>query len=101
MCIRDRQTRVFAMAGHCGIPPTARSLSINLAVTQATAAGHVRLFPAGQPVPTISSINYVAGQTRSNNAVILLDLSGAIAAFTGQPIGTTVHLIIDVNGYFK
>jgi hypothetical protein len=24
-----------------------------------------------------------------------------MAAFAGQPVGTTVHLIIDVNAYFE
>ncbi len=42
----------------------------------------------------------MAGRTRSNNAVIALNASGALAAFAGQPTETTVHLIIDVNGYF-
>ena len=53
------------------------------------------------PAPTVSSINYVAGQTRANNAVVPLNASGAMAAFVGQPAGTTVHLIVDVNGYFQ
>ncbi len=99
--LQGEETRAFAMAGQCGIPVTARAISINLAVTGPTAPGNVRLFPAGQPVPLVSSINYVAGQTRSNNAVIKLNPSGAMATFIGQALGTTVHLIIDVNGYFQ
>jgi uncharacterized repeat protein (TIGR01451 family) len=99
--LQGQQTRVFAMAGNCGIPSTANALSVNLTATQSTAPGNVRLFPAGQPVPPISSINYVAGQTRANNAIVSLDFSGQMAAFVGQPVGTTVHLIIDVNGYFE
>jgi hypothetical protein len=94
-------TRTLDVAGNCGIPATAKAVSINLAVTQPTATGNVRLFPAGQAVPTVSSINYAAGQTRGNNAVIPLDAGGAMAAFVGQPAGTTVELIIDVNGYFE
>ena len=68
---------------------------------QSTAAGNVRLFPAGQPVPTVSSINYSAGETRANNAIVALDASGQLAAFVGQPAGSTADLIIDVNGYFE
>ena len=70
-------------------------------MTQSTSAGNVRLFPAGQTVPNISTINYTAGQTRANNAIIVLNPSGAMSAFAGQPAGTTVHVIIDVNGYFE
>jgi len=99
--LQGQETRVLAVAGNCGIPATAKAISINLAVTQSTAAGHLRLLPAGQAMPNVSSINYAAGQTRANNAIVSLDFSGHLAAFVGQPTGTTVHLIIDVNGYFE
>ncbi len=99
--LQGQQTRVFVVAGNCGIPSTAKAVSVNLAVTLSTAAGNVRLFATGQPVPTVSSINYSAGQTRANNAVVTLDGSGQISAFVGQTAGTTVHLIVDVNGYFQ
>jgi hypothetical protein len=99
--LQGQQTRTLAVAGHCGIPATATAISVNLAVTQPSAAGNVRLFPAGQAVPTVSSINYAAGQTRGNNAIVQLGAGGALAAFVGQPAGTTVHLILDVNGYVE
>jgi uncharacterized repeat protein (TIGR01451 family) len=99
--LQGQQTRVFIVATNCGIPASAKAVSVNLAVTLPTAGGNVRLFAAGQPVPTVSSINYSAGQTRGNNAVVTLDASGQLAAFVGQSAGTTVHLIIDVNGYFQ
>ncbi len=92
--------RTFAVANTCGIPPTAKAISVNLAVTQPTAAGNLRLRPGGVPVPLVSSINYTAGQTRSNNAVVPLNASGQIAVFCGQASGT-VHFILDVNGYFE
>ncbi len=94
-----QQTRVFAVAGICGIPSTAKAIPINLTVTQPSAAGYVRVFTAGQPPPTTSSINYVAGQTRANNAITSLNANAELTAFVGQPAGTTVHLIIDANGY--
>jgi len=99
--LQGQETRSFALTGNCGIPATAKAVSINIAVTGATAPGNVRLFPAGQAVPTVSAINYAAGQTRANNAVIKLNVSGALAAFVGQAAGTTIHVIIDVNGYFE
>jgi hypothetical protein len=41
------------------------------------------------------------GQTRGNNSVVALSVSGQMSAFVGQAAGSTVHLIIDVNGYFN
>jgi hypothetical protein len=99
--LQGQETRPFAVGGNCGIPSGAKAISLNLTATQSSAQGNVALFPAGQPAPTVSTINYVAGQTRANNAVVSLDPSGAMAAFVGQPVGTTVHLVIDVNGYFQ
>jgi hypothetical protein len=99
--LEGQETRVFTVAGNCEIPQTAKAVSINVTVTQPSAMGNVRLFPAGQAVPNVSTINYAAGQTRANNAIVVLDASGAMAAFVGQPAGTTVHLIIDVNGYLE
>jgi uncharacterized repeat protein (TIGR01451 family) len=99
--LQGQETRTLPVAGHCGIPLTAKALSINVTVTQSSSAGNVRLFPAGQTVPLVSTINYVVGLTRANNAVVPLNASGAMAAYVEQALGTTVHLIIDVNGYFE
>jgi hypothetical protein len=93
-------SRTFLIAGPCGIPANAKSVSVNLAATQPTNPGNLRLYPAGLPVPTVSMINYSAGQTRSNNAVVPLTVLGEMAVFVGQASGT-VHFILDVNGYFE
>jgi cysteine-rich repeat protein len=91
--------RTFPFAGVCGIPSPAAAVSINVAVTQPTAAGNVRLYPSGSAVPNSSTINYGAGQTRTNNTVVGLSNGGELSA-RSLPAGTT-HLIIDVNGYFE
>jgi hypothetical protein len=91
--------REFELHGTCGIPATAGAVSVNVAVTAATQAGNLRLYPAGTPLPLASSINYISGQTRSNNAIVTLN-GGAMAVFVGQADGT-VHFILDVNGYFQ
>ncbi len=71
--------RVFQLFDRCGIPPTARALSVNMTVTQPTTAGNLRLYPAGTPLPNASSINYTAGQTRANNAAVPLNGLGELA----------------------
>jgi uncharacterized repeat protein (TIGR01451 family) len=92
--------RVFLLGSRCGIPSTARAVSVNLTVTQPSAQGHLRLYPAGTPLPLVSSVNYVAGQTRANNAVVLLNGLGEIAVRCTQDSGIA-HLVLDVNGYFE
>jgi hypothetical protein len=95
------ETRTFLMAGHCAIPMSAKSLALNVTVTQANADGHVVVFRSGQPVPTTSNVNYSSGQTRANNAIVELSLAGELSVHVGQPTGTSVHVIVDVLGYFQ
>jgi hypothetical protein len=94
------QTRTFTLSGRCGIPPTARSLSLNVTVTAPTAPGHLTLFPAGQARPLASSLNFAPGQTRANNVIIRVDGQGRLSVTCGQATGTA-ELIIDVNAYLE
>jgi hypothetical protein len=87
------------LGGACSIPSTARAISYNVAVTQPTTAGNLRLFPAGTLTPLVSSINYSAGVTRGNNGIVLLG-TGNLNVTCHQSSGTA-HVIIDVNGYFE
>lgn len=77
----------------------ARAVSVNVTVTLPTTSGHLRAYPTGAPEPPTSVINYAAGHTRANNAVLSLGGGGDLTVRCGQASGT-VHLIIDVNGYF-
>jgi hypothetical protein len=92
--------RDFTVANACGIPLTAKALAVNVTVTQPTAQGHLTLFQAGTSLPSTSTINYNAGQTRANNAIVALSATGAITVNCGQSSGTA-HFILDVNGYFQ
>jgi uncharacterized repeat protein (TIGR01451 family) len=93
-------SRSFPVVGSCGIPATAWAVSLNVAVTGPTAAGNLRVYPGGTPVPASSTLNYAAGQTRANNARVSLGPAGDVAVFNGQALGTT-DFILDVNGYFQ
>ncbi len=96
--------RTFTLAGVvCGVPATARALSLNVTVVPNTGGGFVILYPGDMPAPSTSTINFAASQVRANNAVLLLsrDGMGTLRAFAGLSGGSSVHLIIDVNGYFE
>jgi hypothetical protein len=85
--------------GTCGVPADAKAVSINITATQSTAAGNIRVYAAGLPAPTASTLNYAAGQTRANNATSPLSATGQMAVLC-SPTGNA-HVIVDVNGYFK
>lgn len=92
--------RAFVIGGRCGIPPGARAVTVNLAVTEANASGHLILFPAGGLVPPTSTVNFSANQTRASNAVLMLGPGGDIVVRCVMPSGQ-VHLILDVSGWFQ
>jgi hypothetical protein len=95
--------RVFVLTGLCGVPATAKTLSVNLTVTQPAALGFLSLLPGDDKLvmPGTSAINFAGGQTRANNATPLLafDGSGSIKVINGG--SGSVHFILDVNGYFE
>ena len=76
-------------------------LSVNLTVTQQMAQGHLTIYPADEVQPLISNINFKVGPSRANNAILGLssDGTGRVNVFNGS--GGTVHVILDVNGYFQ
>jgi serine protease len=105
--VANGQVRSFKVKGACGVPANATDAqvaSLNVSAVQPTGGGHVTLFPAGQPVPGVGTINFPAGiQALSNGARTNLasslqdDLSAHYV--TAAPGGTT-HLTLDVSGYF-
>lgn len=94
-------TRSFVIGGRCGVPATATAVSFNFTITGSTGSGFVKVYPGGAAPPATSTLNWSAGQTRANNALIGLGTAHDVAVGAAQTGGGTVHLIIDVNGYFQ
>lgn len=93
-------SRDFTVAGVCGVPATAKAVAVNVTATGGTDIGDLRLYPAGSDLPVVSALNYRAGQTRANNAVVALGTNGRIGVHCDQATGS-VALILDVAGYFE
>jgi hypothetical protein len=94
--------RVFTAAGSCGVPASAKALALNLAIASAPGQGFVTLFP-GDGVPGgASAINFAAGWSRANNAIVKLSSSGSgtLGLLSFSPAGP-VNVILDVMGYFE
>jgi len=89
--------RLFVLASRCGIPATAKAVSLNVTVTSPAAPGFVVLYPGGASAPSVSAINFRTGQTRANNSVVRLGTGGTLAVQSAAP----THFILDVNGYFE
>ena len=95
--------REFVLTGTCGIPATAAAVSANVTVTAPSSAGSLVAFPADlTSAPGTNTLSFGAGQTRANNAMLLLarDASGRCAFTPAMPSGA-VHLVVDVNGWWE
>jgi hypothetical protein len=96
--------RGFTMKGVCGVPSTAKAVSLNLTIVGPSADGFFSLWPYGGPFPTVATINFAAGEPAiANGAIVPLatgtpDLYGGYGTANGQ--GTT-QAIMDVTGYFQ
>jgi hypothetical protein len=94
-CGRDWDVTV---GGICGVPTTAKAVSLNLTVTTTSVQGALKAFASGSPPPLGGIVNYLKKDTRANNAIVSLDSAGKM---TVQCSSGTTHVIVDVNGYFE
>jgi hypothetical protein len=98
------QPRTFPLVSSpCGVPIDAKAISINSTVVP-NAAGSLVLYPGDAAAPLANGISFEVGEVHANNAVLPLSLNGdgslsVLPALT--PSNGTVHVIIDVNGYFQ
>jgi hypothetical protein len=87
--------RTVVAGGRCGIPTGAKAVSLNVTVVAPTAPGNLSLFPG---IPTIS---FARGETRANNAVASLSSSGSGTLVLRSSSTASLHVVVDVNGYFE
>lgn len=91
------------VAGHCGVPSSAKAVAINVTAANPTGNGYLQLWPANLSQPGTSVLNFQTGRNRANNAILGLATDGlgdlAVSPFVAG--NGSVHLIVDVNGYFQ
>jgi parallel beta-helix repeat protein len=96
-------TRTFPVTGICAIPATAKAVAVNVTVVGETDLGDLRVYPAGSPAPSSSTINFAVGKVRANNALIPLFSGGQITVRCDMAPSSTgqTHFLLDVTGYFQ
>ncbi len=94
-------TRTVTLAGVCGIPAGAKAVALNVTVTGGTTTGMVGLFPGNAFPLGTSALNYRAGVTKANNAMAELATNGAGTLGVQNAASGTVHLLLDVSGYWQ
>jgi hypothetical protein len=92
----DQDNRKVRITGTGVVPAGASAVVLNVTATEATKAGFLTVWPGG-PVPSISSVNVVEGQTVPNLVTVQVGSDGYISVFSAG--GT--HVLVDVMGYYS
>jgi murein DD-endopeptidase MepM/ murein hydrolase activator NlpD len=86
------------VAGQGGVPASGVSAVVmNLTATN-TGGGWLNAYPSGPSTPPTSNLNFAAGQTVANRAIVPLGSDGKITIYNG---GTRTDVIVDVTGWFS
>ncbi len=89
--------RSFTLTGQCGIAPEAQAVSLNITVVSPSGVGYVLLYPQGSSQPVVSTLNFTAGETLANAAIVPLGVGGGITVAAAL---SDTELLIDTNGMF-
>ena len=83
-----------------GVIPSAdvTAVSLNLTAVDATANGVITAYPAGEPLPTVSNVNYSSGNTIANMSIVPLGTGGQIVLHNSG--AEPVDLLADAFGYY-
>jgi hypothetical protein len=93
---QPNETRTVTVAGRGGVPANATAVIANMTATTTTAWGFLSAWPAGSSQPTSSNLNFLAGQTVPNLAMIKLGAGGAVSIANGPG---SANVLFDVMGY--
>jgi hypothetical protein len=86
------------VTGVGGVPPTgATAVVLNVTVDAPATSGFITAWPSGEGQPTVSNLNFVAGQTVPNLVTVKVGANGRVNLYNSE--GYT-NLVADVVGYY-
>ncbi|WP_063770747.1 hypothetical protein [Streptacidiphilus carbonis] len=84
------------VAGVNGAPANVTAVALNVTATGATQASWIAAYPDGQPLPQTSTVNFTAGRTTPNLAIVPV-VDGKVDFYNANG---SVDVVADVTGYF-
>ncbi len=90
-------TLTVPVVGRGGVPATGvGAVVLNVTVTNTSASSYLTIYPAEDPRPTASNLNWVAGQTTPNLVQVAVRESGQVSIYN---FAGSTNVIFDVAGY--
>ena len=80
------------------VPSDASAVVLNVTVTEPTTPGFVTVWPAGEPQPVASNLNFVRGQTVPNLVMAKIGRAGQVSLYAHS---LSAHVVVDIVGFFR
>lgn len=96
--------RDVTIKGVCGVPSTAKAVSLNATIVAPTVDGFFSMWPTGGTFPLVSTLNFLANEPAlANGAIVPVKNPGTpdLAIAYGTTGGGQTHVVLDVTGYFQ
>jgi alpha-tubulin suppressor-like RCC1 family protein len=84
------------IAGVGPVPSDADAVVVNVTAVRPATAGFATVYPCGTDVPTVSNLNFTAGQTVPNSVTTPLGTDGRLCVFTSAD----TDILVDLNGVY-
>lgn len=81
------------------VPTTATAVVVSLTASAATAGGGLTVYAAGHTRPGTTALQFTTARSVTNTAIIPLSSAGRGAVFNTAS-GGSVHVLVDVSGYY-
>src|SRR5689334_16495164 len=88
--------RDFAIRGNCGVPATAKAVTMNIVVVTPATSGYLTVWPSGTDRPLVSSLNFASTDIALGNGAIMGVSANALDVSVYNGSNSTIHLVIDV-----
>jgi Zinc carboxypeptidase len=92
----DSQSIRVDVLGRAGVPDTAVAAVVSVVAVRPRRDGYLSVYPARTARPTISTVNFLAGQEISNTAIVPLG-DGGIDLWSSDP---DAEFVVDITGVF-
>jgi adhesin/invasin len=82
--------------GSTTVPASAGAVVLNVTVTGTVGAGFLTVWPTGNVMPTVSNLNWAAGDVRPNLVTVQVGTGGQVSLYANSP----TDVVVDEEGYY-
>jgi hypothetical protein len=91
-------TLTVQVGGQGGVPASGVDLAtVTVAATSASAKGFVTVWPCGQSMPIVSTLNFMPGDSVANSATLPLGTNGTVCVYSSVATG----VVVDADGWWS